>query len=80
MTGIPLAKDLPLEDMPHTITFALIYRSRLDSFNELPRDKRPPRNLWDKPHRLSEYLDKAFKVGDSNDSKEYIDFDSEDVE
>ncbi len=80
MTGIPLAKDLPLEDMPHTLAFALIYRSRIDSFNDLPKDKRPPRNLWDKPHRLSEFLDSVFKKEGSDDSKDFIDFNSEDVE
>lgn len=80
ITGIPLASDLPLEDMPHTLSYALLYRSRIDSFQELPSDKRPPRNLWDKPSRLSEFFDKVFKLKDSNESKDYIDFDTEDVE
>lgn len=43
-------------DLPHTISFAIGYRDRLDSFNELPKEKRPPRNLWDKPYALSQYL------------------------
>ena len=27
---------------------------------ELPEDKRPPRNLWDKPYRLGLFLDEVF--------------------
>lgn len=78
--GIPFATDLPLEDMPHTLAYALIYRSRINSFDELPSEKRPPRNLWDKPHRLSEFFDEVFERKDSNQRKTYIDFDPEDVD
>lgn len=79
-TGIPLAKDFPLEDMPHTITYALLYRARINSFDEITKDKRPPRNLWDKPHRLNEYFDEVFKRNDTDEDKTFIDFDTEDVE
>lgn len=80
ITGIPLGGDFPLEDLPHTISYALIYRSRVDSFNELPKDKRPPRNLWDKPHRLSEYFDEVYKTNDTGAGKSFIDYDPEELE
>lgn len=58
-----------------------MYRARIDSFNELPKNKRPPRNLWDKPYRLGIFFDNVFKTdGDSTKKTEYIDLDEEDVE
>lgn len=51
---------------------------RIDSFNDLPKDKRPPRDLWDKPHRLSIFFDNVFKSdGDRSKTTEYIDLDEE---
>lgn len=68
--------------MPHTISAAVTYRYRLNSFYELPEDKRPPRNLWDKPHRLQDFFDEVFdrKKGHGNRSEEYIEYNFEDVE
>lgn len=80
MAGIPLADDLPLEDMPHTISYALIYRSRINSFYELPKNKRPPRNLWDKPAKLSEFFDEIFDTKGENKKESYLEYDFEDVE
>lgn len=50
-----------MTDLPHTISFAILYRSRIDSLKELPKEKQPPRNLWDKPYELDQYLDTVFK-------------------
>ena len=78
--GIPLAEGLEsVADLPHTLTQAIMYRARIDSLQELPKDKQPPRNLWDKPFALSKYLDKVWDVKDSK-GKEYAEFDLEDVE
>lgn len=68
-------------DLPHTITSAILYRAKLDSFNELPEDKRPPRGIWDKPYRLHEYMKKVWDVkGESNTGTEYYEYNLEDVE
>lgn len=69
-------------DLPHTLSFAVLYRKRIDSFGQLPKDKRPPRNLWDKPVRLEEYLEKVWDTDSTKDkgSIEYLDFDDEEVE
>ena len=66
-------------DLPHTISYAILYRERIDSFNELPKEKRPPRNLWDKPFALSQFLDKIWDTKDKNKG-EFIDFDEGDIE
>lgn len=56
-----------------------MYRERIDSFRELPKDKQPPRNLWNKPYRLEQWFDEVFER--KNDAKtEFIEFSSEEVE
>ena len=80
--GIPLAEGLNTAiDVPHTLSHAIIYRHKINSLNELPKDKRPPRDLWNKTHKLSEFLDHVWD-NDSKDNKRktYIEFDPEDVE
>lgn len=68
-------------DLPYTLSYAVLYRAKLDSLNELPKDKRPPRNLWDKPYQLSEYLDKVWDTKNPNTKeKEFYNYDIEDIE
>lgn len=80
-TGIPLAEGIETAtDLPHTISFAVLYRERIDSFNELPKDKRPPRNLWDKPYALEQFLDTIWGKNKTDTSKTYLDFEDEELE
>lgn len=69
-------------DLPHTLTFAILYRERIDSFGELPKDKRPPRNLWDKPHALNEFLEHIWedKGTPNKRSTQSFEYDYEEVE
>jgi hypothetical protein len=79
---VPLVEGLSdATDLPHTVSYVTMYRLRLNSFNELPKDKQPPRNLWDKPHKLDKFLDKVFDKDDSTGKgKTYIEYDPEDIE
>lgn len=81
-TGLPLAEGLDTAiDFPHTITSAIEYKLRINSFYELPKDKRPPRNLWDKPHRLQDFMDTIFDTDNSgNKSATYVEFDPDEIE
>ena len=80
-TGIPFAEDIfTAIDLPHTLTFAIAYRARINSFSELPKDKRPPRDLWDKPSRLTEFMDSIWDTKQANQSKQYVDINLEEVE
>lgn len=68
-------------DLPHTLSFAILYRKRIDSFNDLPKEKRPPRNLWDKPYALSQFLEKIWdKDTDNNSNNNNFIYDLEEVE
>lgn len=83
LTGLPIAEGIKsVADLPHTITSALAYRARVNSFNELPKDKRPPRNLWDKPYRLNNFFDEVFpaNAGKGTTTSKYIEYNQEDVE
>lgn len=82
-TGIPLAEGIEtVLDLPHTITSAIAYRMKLNSFHELPEDKQPPRGIWDKPYRLSLHFKTVWdtKKEGSDTSSEFYEFDLEDVE
>ena len=69
-------------DLPHTISLAVTYRSRINSFYELPEDKRPPRDIWDKPAKLQDHFDEVFDnhSGSGNRKETYLEFNSEEVE
>lgn len=56
--------DLAVFDYPHTINYVIKRRMQLDSYLELPEDKRPPRDIWDKPSELREWFDRAFSGGE----------------
>lgn len=81
VSGIPIAEGIySAQDLPHTLTQAIMYRAKLDSLNELPNDKKPPRNLWDKPSALTKYLDHIWDSKEDKQSKDYMDINLEDVE
>lgn len=80
-TGIPFAEDIFIAaDLPHTISYAIMYTSKINSFNELTKDRQPPRGIWDKPFRLKEYFDEIFKTEDTDKGKTVIEFNEEEVE
>lgn len=33
---------------------------QIDSFMELPKEKRPPRSIWDKPSEIDEWFDRIY--------------------
>lgn len=58
----------------------VLYRSKIDSFGELPKDKRPPRDLWNKYYKLDEYLDNIWETDNSKKGKTYLEYNYEEVE
>lgn len=79
--AIPLIEGVKTaDDMPYTISNAVLYRARINSFQELPKDKRPPRNLWDKTHKLDEFFEDVFDIKSNGRETEFIEFDENEVE
>jgi len=37
---------------------------QLDSYLELPEEKRPPRSIWDKPSELDDWFKRVFSDGE----------------
>lgn len=61
--GQPIHRSLRgLSEYPYTISFAIKKRLQYDSFLELPKEKQPPDNIWDRPEELEEWFDKVFKT------------------
>jgi hypothetical protein len=79
---MPLAPGLDTaDDLPHTVSSAITYRMKIDSLNELPENKRPPRDLWTKPHKLKLWLDDVFDIKrDAKINSDYTEIDLGDVE
>lgn len=64
--GQPLDKRLTsIRDYPYTISFVVRKSMQVDSFNELPKNKRPPENIWDNNTELELWLDNL-SAGESN--------------
>jgi hypothetical protein len=62
----PLHKSLigmTVSEYPYTINYVVKRRMQLDSYLELPEEKRPPRQIWDYPSELDEWFDNAFSGG-----------------
>lgn len=61
-TGQKLDKNLPdsVWEWPNTVTYAVQKRIQIDSFFELPKDKRPPESIWDNSERLEKWFDDVF--------------------
>ena len=60
---IPLDDNITdLSDVPYTISYVIRKRIQLDSFNEVPKDKRPPASLvWDGTSKeLDEWFDSVY--------------------
>ncbi|MFH1290662.1 MAG: hypothetical protein ABIH92_04610 [Nanoarchaeota archaeon] len=47
-------------DLPYTISFVIRKRMQIDGWMELPKDKRPPESIWDKPRDIEEWFDRVY--------------------
>jgi|GEM_PF-1951703 len=50
--------------LPYTISYVVRKQMQIVSFNELPKEKRPPDTLvwWGTPEELDNWLDKVFDI------------------
>jgi len=63
-TDLPLHDGLPpADELPWTISYVIRKRLQIDSFNELPKEKRPPDNMvwYGTSEDIDNWFDKVFK-------------------
>ena len=46
---------------------------QIDSFMELPKEKRPPKNIWSHPEKLEDWFDRVFDRKKQTEFDLYID-------
>lgn len=76
-------KDLPpADEVPWTISFVLRKRMQIDSFAELPKEKRPPDNIiWHGTQDdIDRWFDKVFKRGDKPGEEVVLEIDPREIE
>jgi hypothetical protein len=56
-------KELGSTEYPYTICSVIRRRQQIDNYNELPKEKRPPRAIWDSPSELNEWFDRVYSGG-----------------
>jgi hypothetical protein len=67
-----------IADIPYTFSFLIRKRMQIDSWMELPKDKRPPESIWDDPDELEDWFDRVF---DTDKQTEFnIEYDENEVE
>jgi len=49
-----------IDEYPYTISYLIRKRMQIDSWMELPKDKRPPEAIWDSPTDLEEWFDRVY--------------------
>lgn len=66
-------------NLPFTIAYAIRKQYQLDSFAELPEEKRPPRNIWHNEWRINKWFDEVFNK-DSKQTVDYLEFNPNEVD
>ncbi len=76
-------KDLPpADELPWTISFVLRKRMQIDSFAELPKEKRPPDSIiwYGTQEDIDIWFDKVFKRGDRPGEEVVLEIDPREIE
>lgn len=50
-----------ITEYPWTVNFAIRKAAQIESFMELPKDKIPPKSLWDNQKELDEWLENVME-------------------
>jgi hypothetical protein len=82
-SGIPLHKGLPpTDELPWTISYVIRKRAQLDSFNELPADKRPPTNMiwYGDSKDIDNWFRKVFKMKEGNPDEFILQISDDEIE
>ena len=61
-------------DVPYTISYVIRKRQQVDSYSELPKEKRPPESMiWEgTPEEIDDWFDAVFSSGKSKNNNDEI--------
>lgn len=79
---LPLHKDLPpADELPWTISYVIRKRAQLDSFSELPKEKRPPDEIiwYGSPEEMDRWFDKIFDRKDTPGQEVILDIRDDEI-
>jgi hypothetical protein len=68
--------------MPWPYSFIIRKRQQIDSFNELPKEKRPPEKMiwWGTPENIEEWMEKVYPTSGKKEELDGINMIIEDNE
>ena len=66
-----------ITEIPYTFSYLMRKRMQIDSWMELPKEKRPPQSIWDDSDKLEEWFERL----DSNAQTDFnVGWDDNEVE
>jgi len=66
-------------NLPYTLAYAIRKLLQIDSFFELPREKRPPKSIWHNEYKINQWFeDVVFSNRTSSD--DYLEYDLDEVD
>jgi hypothetical protein len=80
---LPLHTALPpADELPWTIAWVIRKRVQIDSFFELPKEKRPPDDMiwYGTQDDIDRWFDKVFKKGEKPGEEVTLEIDSSEIE
>lgn len=66
-----------INNSPYTFSYLIRKRMQIDSWMELPKDKRPPESIWDKASELEEWFK---RINNNEETHHNIEYNEEEVE
>ncbi len=56
--------SLSVNEYPYSINFVIRRRMQIDGYLELPKEKQPPRSIYDRPNDLEEFFERVYSSGE----------------
>jgi len=72
----------PADELPWTISYVIRKRAQIDSFNELPQEKRPPEKMiwYGDSKDIDNWFKKVFKLRDENPNEFILEISDAEIE
>lgn len=72
----------PADELPWTVSYVIRKRAQIDSFNELPSEKRPPETMiwYGSQNDIDKWFKKVFKTKNENPAEFVINVNEDEIE